>query len=266
MKKNVFLSVGFLAAAFFIVLFLGACASAPVTEQPFDKKVYSKGEKAYVVIATANNKDRKWFYINTTLIFKNEKGEQINLTTQNAKTRSFLIEPGTYTLSNFYVFGRRYFFGWRYGPFNSGYYDVSLSSMFTTQFKVAPGDAVYLGYVDVQVEVEQIATDYTVAQAILNTGEPFVIEIKGDVNVEDRSATDLEKFEKEVGKSIRVDLLKFQKLSDSYQSKTDNRLIIDKKRPAQNKETQTQQPASVPASQNPAGSAVTVPIEADRVQ
>ena len=130
----------FLAAAL-----LSSCASA--NRHRFNQKVYDKGGKAYIVLGAGNNASHADIPVDNYFIFQNEKGERISFIIKNEETLSFIVNPGTYKLIKYYLFGEVNYFG---GIKHS--ITINFTNYIEGGFSVKEGDALYLGYAYMGIE------------------------------------------------------------------------------------------------------------------
>ena len=140
--------------AFVIVMtfFVSACnlyGVPPVSalrevEIEFNKTVYEKGGKAYVVL-DANNNLGASFPVRSFFVFANENHEEFKLVVTNNEPAVYMLSPGNYTLTNFYV----------YGGMTSGNYSQWISLDFEDdmkgEFSVKAGESVYLGKIILKI-------------------------------------------------------------------------------------------------------------------
>jgi hypothetical protein len=178
---------------------LSSCSSA--NKYRFNQKVYDKGGKAYVVLGAENNAGHNDIKVHNYFIFKNDKGENYSLFVANGETLSFLLNPGNYQLTQYYLYGEVSSFGVK----------NSISANFTKyvegSFSLKDGDAVYLGYVSL-----------TISDKAKNVWKRFFVfsinpkDTPYETSVQNRFvAADKELFAKEAGKNIEVRLMKWNK-------------------------------------------------------
>lgn len=130
-----------------IILLLSACGGYPNTpsdttrthtEFNFDKEVFDKGGKAYVVIEAKNNAGAP-FTVYNYLKFKDKNGDTYELQMKNDQPYSFLFTPGTYTITGYRLYGSK----------SAGYVrsivDLDFTGLITGEFTVKAGEAIYLG-------------------------------------------------------------------------------------------------------------------------
>ncbi|MDR3113842.1 MAG: lipoprotein [Endomicrobium sp.] len=185
---------------FLAAVVLSSCSSA--NRYRFNQKVYDKGGKAYIVLGAGNNASHADIPVNNYFIFQNEKGEKVSFTIINGETLSFIVNPGTYKLIKYYLFGEVNYFG---GIKHS--ITINFTNYVDSEFSVKEGDALYLGYV------------YTaIADNAKNTWKRFFNfsinpkDISYETQAQDRLSDTLkEQFDKESGKDIQKSLLNWNR-------------------------------------------------------
>ncbi|MDR2192006.1 MAG: hypothetical protein LBO62_03920, partial [Endomicrobium sp.] len=78
-------------------------------------------------------------------IFQNEKGERASFAIANGETLSFVVNPGTYTLIKYYLFGEVNYWGGKHSIV------INFTNYIESGFSVKSGDAAYLGYVSMRI-------------------------------------------------------------------------------------------------------------------
>jgi hypothetical protein len=261
MRKFAFLSLGFLAAA----LFLSACGASRRgggSETFYDRYAKDNGKSALIFIGGTNNIgeiDSKVFGLRYNFIvgsyytFRNEKGKTYTFGFYPGKTNGYLIEPGTYKLIDQYLYGLQ----------GNSYFNVPLDGLYSAEFTVAAGEKVYLGYIDTQVDITRHYRGNFIEAITFRWGPMYRYDFRADITVENRlgTFTDLYEGSNLTDRDLTVRLIQFNRLKDVVRKTTyhNYRLLEDKRK-------QTGETSAPSASQNPAATAVDVPVEADRVQ
>jgi hypothetical protein len=185
----------FLAAAL-----LSSCASG--NRFRFNQKIYDKGGKAYIVLGAGNNASHADIPVNNYFIFQNERGERVSFTIGNEQTLSFIVNPGTYKLIKYYLFGEVNYFG---GVKHS--ITINFTNYVEGGFSVKEGDALYLGYVYTGIEDNAKNTWKRFFNFSINPKD-----ISYETQPQDRLNDALkEQFDKESGKSVQKILLDWKK-------------------------------------------------------
>jgi hypothetical protein len=168
----------------------------------FKNDVYKKGEKAYIVLGAVNNANNKDFDVNNFFIFKSKTGGKIKLFVKNGETTSFMINPGEYKLISYSIYG-----GVTYGTATK-YVDLDFSKGVEGNFKIERGEAIYLGFVNTKIT----KVKRNLFKKIFNFGVNTEQEIQYETTVENLfEKIDKNKFEREVGKNLQVELLNWRR-------------------------------------------------------
>jgi hypothetical protein len=182
-----------------LVFVLSSCSS--LNKHGFNRKVYEKGEKAYVVFGAENNAGHKDIIVNNYFVFIDDAGQKYNLYIANGETFSFLLPPGNYQLMKYTLYGEVSYFGVK------NIIRADFSKYIEGSFSIKEGDAVYLGNINLDIEEK--------AKNIWKRFTAFAInpaDTAYNTDVQDKlSSYEKEAFEKEAGKKIEVRLMEWKK-------------------------------------------------------
>lgn len=112
------------------------------TETTFSKEVFDKGGRALVIMEAYNNVPSSVLMNNYFKFQHPYYGEFLVEINNKENLAALMLVPGTYNLTNYYLHG------YRGGGNNSYSSTLDYKNKYAADFKVKPGEVVYIGKVD----------------------------------------------------------------------------------------------------------------------
>lgn len=137
-------------AVIFVSFFISGCSLPGIpgqekirlTETAFNDEIFARGGRALVLLEAENSVPSR-VSMDNYFTFQNDSYGKFTIRIDNRKKKTvhMMLVPGTYTLTDYYL----------YGYSGGGNYSVSASLSYTDKYKASftlkPGDVVYLGRV-----------------------------------------------------------------------------------------------------------------------
>lgn len=183
-----------------LTLFLSSCSTFfNLNSAEFNKVIYDKGGKSYIILGASNDINRKGLIPNNFFEFTNvDNGKKFRMFIMNGTTKGFMIEPGKYYITRYSMSGSRIYGNQRQSV------DLDLSNSIKGNFSVAENEAIYLGFISAEIKRVE---DQSKLKEWFSGKTKITHKIKIENLYDKLTETEKDKFKNESGKEIKIKIL-----------------------------------------------------------